>query len=405
MISTYRRILERPGTALFSATGLVARLPISMVGLGIVLLVENATDSYKTAGIVSAVALFSNGLAAIVQGRLLDRLGQARILTPLITVWGVALAALIWSVQESQPIGLTYAFAALAGVSLPSVGTCVRARWSHALEEPGEVQTAFALEAVADEVVFIAGPILVTVLATAVHPVAGLGTALVTGVLGTLSLAGQRSSEPPPHPKVVVRSQRARMPWATIAPLTIVSACIGVLFGSIEVTTVAFAEELGAKAYAGVLLALYALGSLVAGVITGAVVWKHGPLIRLRWGSAAMAIAVSPLFFIDSMIAMGAVLLLAGLAIAPTLIASLSLCEQVLPPSRLTEGMTFVHTGIVAGVAPGAAIAGAVIDAQGASAAYLVCVVGGVLAVGVSMLIRVGSRYPETHGVPIDQAV
>ncbi|WP_460808137.1 MFS transporter [Nocardioides salsibiostraticola] len=405
MISTYRRVLERPGTARFSATGLVARLPISMVGLGIVLLVENATDSYKTAGAVSAVALFSNGLAAIVHGRLLDRLGQARVLAPLITFWGVSLAALIWSVQESLPMGVTYTLAVLAGISLPSVGTCVRARWSHVLDKPDEVQTAFALEAVADEVVFIAGPILVTVLATAVHPAAGLGTALVTGLLGTLILASQRSTEPPPHPRVVVRAHRARMPWGVIAPLALVSACIGVLFGSIEVTTVAFAEEVGSKTYAGPLLALYALGSLAAGVVTGAIGWKSGPLIRLRWGSAAMAVAVAPLYFIDSLLAMGAALLLAGLAIAPTLIASLSLCEQVLPPSRMTEGMTFVHTGIVAGVAPGAAIAGAIIDARGASAAYLVCVVGGILAAGVSLLTPGGSRYAEAHGVPSDRRV
>ena len=376
-----------------------------MVGLGIVLLVENATDSYKTAGAVSAVALFSNGLAAIVHGRLLDRLGQARVLAPLITFWGVSLAGLIWSVQESLPMGVTYTLAVLAGISLPSVGTCVRARWSHVLDKPDEVQTAFALEAVADEVVFIAGPILVTVLATAVHPAAGLGTALVTGLLGTLTLASQRSTEPPPHPRVVVRAHRSRMPWATIAPLALVSACIGVLFGSIEVTTVAFAEEVGNKTYAGPLLALYALGSLAAGVVTGAIGWQSGPLIRLRWGSAAMAVAVAPLYFIDSLLVMGAALLLAGLAIAPTLIASLSLCEQVLPPSRMTEGMTFVHTGIVAGVAPGAAIAGAIIDARGASAAYLVCVVGGILAAGVSLLTPGGSRYAEAHGVPSDRTV
>ncbi len=399
MLSTYRRILDHPGTALFSGTGLVARLPISMVGLGIVLLVQGTTGSYRTAGIVSAVALVSNGFAAIFQGRLVDRLGQARVLSPLICLWGLALAALMWSVQQGWPMALTFGLAVAAGVTLPSVGTCVRARWSHALEDPAQIQTAFALEGVADEVVFVSGPILVTVLATAVHPLAGLGAALVAGVAGTLALAGQSGSEPPPHPRVVVRSHRARMPWTTIAPLTLVSASLGVLFGAIEVTTVAFSEELGAKAYSGVLLALYAVGSLVAGVVTGAVWWRSGPLVRLRWGAAAMALTVLPLGLIDSMVLMGVVLLAAGLAIAPTLIASLSLCERVLPASRLTEGMTFVHTGIVVGVAPGAAIAGAVIDAHGASAAYLVSFAGGLLAALGALGTRMPARYPERHDV------
>lgn len=388
MLATYRRILARPGTALFSATGLVARLPISMVGLGIVLLVEDASGSYGVAGAVSAAHLLANAFFAILQGRLIDRVGQSRVLPVVITVWGVALSLLMWSVESDWPILVTYALAALAGASLPSVGTCVRARWSHATRDPDELQTAFALEAVADEAVFITGPILVTVLATAVHPVAGLTTALVTGVLGTYAFAAQRRTEPPTHRRPEPGVDRPRIPWGTLVPLTVVSTALGLLFGAAEVATVAFAEERGAKAYAGVLLALWAAGSLIAGVLTGAVTWRRGPEVRLRWGSRAMTVAMVPLFFIDSMVLMGAVLFVAGFAIAPTLIATMSLSEKVLPPSRLTEGMAFLQTGLVAGVAPGAALAGVVIDTQGASAAYLVPVAGGLLALLAAQTIR-----------------
>ncbi|MDQ3344267.1 MAG: MFS transporter [Actinomycetota bacterium] len=389
MLTTYRRILSRPGTALFSATGLVARLPISMVGLGIVLLVEDASGSYGLAGAVSAAHLLANAALAIVQGRVIDRIGQSRVLPLVISVWGVGLSLLMWSVENDWPIAVSYALAAVAGAALPSVGTCVRARWSHVLRDPAERQTAFALEAVADEVVFMTGPILVTVLATLVHPVAGLATALAAGVVGTWAFSAQRATEPPPHPRSPSTADRAGIPWATLLPLTVVCTALGVLFGAAEVTTVAFAEEQGSTAYAGGLLALWAAGSLIAGALTGVVVWRRGPEVRLRWGAFSMAVAMLPLAFIDSLVVMAAVLFVAGFAIAPTLIASMSLAEQTLPPSRLTEGMAFLQTGIVAGVAPGAVLAGIVIDEYGASPAYLVSIGGGLLALVGALATRV----------------
>jgi predicted MFS family arabinose efflux permease len=159
-----------------------------------------------------------------------------------------------------------------------------------------------------------------------------------------------------------------------------VSAALGVLFGAAEVATVAFADEEGSQAYAGGLLALWALGSLVAGLLTGAVKWRRGPSIRVKWGAFAMACAMAPLYFVESVPVMGLVLLLGGFAIAPTLIGTLSLTERTVPSARLTEGMAIMHTGLVAGVAPGATIGGVVIDAYGASVAYLVCVAAGAVA-------------------------
>jgi predicted MFS family arabinose efflux permease len=154
------------------------------------------------------------------------------------------------------------------------------------------------------------------------------------------------------------------------------------------VTAVAFAEEQDAKSYVGALLALWAFGSLLAGVITGAITWRRAIVVRLRVGALAMAATMVPLPFIDSMWVMGAVLFVAGFAIAPTLIASMSLAEQVLPSSRLTEGMAFLNTGLIAGVAPGAAVAGIVIDAHGASPSYLVSLGGGLLALAAALLTR-----------------
>jgi MFS family permease len=379
VLTSYRRVLAEPGTLRFSATGLVARLPISMVSLGIVLLVSHATGSYGLAGSVSAAYLLANAATAVVQGRLVDVLGQSRVLTVAILVFGAALAALTWSVRADWPAAVSYLLAAVAGGALPQVGSCVRARWSHALRAPADVQTAYALEAVVDEAVFIVGPILVTVLATSWHPVAGLAAAICFGVAGTLAFAALRGTEPPAHPHRRT-GPRPRMPWASVVPLAVVSAALGTLFGSAEVTTVAFAGEHGARAYAGGLLALWALGSMLSGIVTGAVAWTRGPGHRVRWGAVAMAVAMVPLTFVDDVAVMALALFVAGFAIAPTLVATLSMTERIVPVGRLTEGMAMMHTGLVAGVAPGATVAGLVIDAHGASAAYLVAVAAGVVA-------------------------
>src|SRR6478735_9085863 len=353
MLTSYRRVLSEPGTLRFSATGLVARLPISMVGLGIVLLVSAATGSYAVAGAVSAAYMIANAGLAILQGRLLDTLGQGRVLAATSIGFAVAMVLLVWTVEAGWPVAWSYACAALAGAVLPQVGSAVRARWSHVLDAERDVQTAYAIEAVADEAVFMLGPIVVTVLATAWDPVAGIAVAVIACTAGTLALCAQRATEPPAHPHHRSTGRRPRMPWATVAPLAVVSA--------------AFATERHHQAWAGGLLALWALGSMLAGVLTGAVTWRRGPSVRVRWGAFGMFCAMVPLHFVGSVPLMGLVLLIGGFAIAPTLIATLSLTESTVPPGRLTEGMAIMQAGLV-------------IDAHGASAAYLVCAAAGAVA-------------------------
>jgi MFS family permease len=387
MLTSYRRILGRPGTLRFSLAGLVARLPISMVGIGIVLLVSMRTGSYGIAGAVSAAYMLANAGFAIVQGRLLDRFGQGRVLVTASAGFAVALALLMTSVQAGWPIGASYVLAALGGSLLPQVGSSVRARWSHVLDEAAEVQTAYALEAVLDEAVFILGPILVTLLATSWHPLAGLVVAVAACLLGTLAFGAQRATAPPTHHRSAGTGPRPPMPWGIVLPLAAVSAALGVLFGAAEVTTVAFAQEHGHRAASGGLLALWALGSLASGVIAGAVRWRRGPALRVRVGSFAMAVAMAPLTLVGSIPMMGLALFVAGFAIAPTLIATMSLTEESVPRGRLTEGMAIMQTGLVAGVAPGATLSGLVVDHRGASAAYLVSVGAGLLAAVVAQLL------------------
>ncbi len=396
MFTPYRRVLSRPGARAFSASGLVARLPISMVSLGIVLLVSTRTGSYALAGAISASYLVANAAFAVVQGRLADRLGQRRVLPWAILVFTVALAMMMWAVESGWATPVPHALAAVAGAALPQVGSCVRARWSRLLADKRDLRTAFALEAVVDEAVFMLGPTLVTLLATGVHPLAGLVAAGVAGLTGTLVLAAQRGTEPPAGRSTGKGRAAVPMGWQVLAPLVVASFGLGVLFGGAEVSTVAFSEELGSKALAGPLLGIFALGSLLSGLVTGAIDWKATNAARFRWGMLALALLVTPLPFVDGFVTMGVLLLVAGFAISPTLIASVALVEETVPVSRLTEGISIMTTGLAAGVAPGAAFAGIVIDRAGASASYWVAAVAGFAGVAVAF----GMALRPTHRPP-----
>jgi predicted MFS family arabinose efflux permease len=178
------------------------------------------------------------------------------------------------------------------------------------------------------------------------------------------------------------------MSWPGLACLAVVGAGLGGIFGATEVVTVAFADEAATTAAAGPMLAVWATGSLLAGLIIGARTQQRHALTRLRWSIAGLTAAMAVLAFLPGITSVTVVLFVAGFAIAPTLIATISLVEQTVPRSRLTEGISWISTGIAAGVAPGAAISGQVIDAAGASVAYLVPVASGLLAVLASFMLR-----------------
>lgn len=394
VFTRYRTVLAVPGALRFSLTALVARLPISISTLGIVLLVTGLGRSYGLAGALSASFTIFNGLSSVVQGRLLDRLGQAVVLPVVAALYGVGVVGLVTSMESGWPEPLAFASAALAGAAYPPIGSTVRARWSYVLAgRAADVQTAYALESVIDEVIFVIGPTVATVLATQWHAWAGLGLALVTGVPGTLALAAQRSTQPVPHLGSHGSGPRPTMPWGPVTVLAAVSLALGSMFAAAEVSTVAFSAEQHAKSYAGVLLACWALGSMLAGLVTGTFAWRRSPASRVRVGSLLLALVMLPMPFVGSMVGMGVALFVAGFAIAPTLIASMAAIEQGVPAGRLTEGIAIIHTGLAAGLAPGAFLAGLVIDAHGASPSYLVAFGGGLVAAVASLGLR-DSRAP-----------
>ena len=401
MLAPYRSVLATPGARLFSAAGFVARMPMSMVTLAIVLLVVERSGSYGKAGAISASYMLTAAVSSPLLGRLIDRWGQRRVLLPAALGFGAGLLALLLAVEQSAPTPLPHLCAAVTGAAYPPVGACVRARWTAVLPDPGRLHTAFSFEAVVDETVFMLGPVVITLLATQVSADAAMLAVAAVGVAGGLWLAALRATEPPSTGTSSPRSERPPLRWMWLGAMVVTAACLGSLFGATEVVTVAFAEEQGHKSATGPLLAIWALGSLISGVLTGVRAVRATPLRRYQWGATAMAAAMVPLPFVDNLLLMGVVLFLGGFSISPTLVATMSLVESGVPAARLTEGITWISTGIGFGIAPGAAIAGRLIDEFGASTAYAVPVASGLLAATVAwstgrLRVATGAPAPAT---------
>ena len=386
----YGPLLRTPGARAFTAAALLGRMPISMLGIGTVLLVEDRRGSYALAGLVSAA--YALGLAALgpLGERLVDRLGQRRVLPAALVLSSVAVCALVLLAGSDAPAWSLVAVAAVTSLAPSQLGSCVRARWSATLGGLGrevEVQRAYAWEAVVDEVVFVLGPLLV-VAGALVDPAVGLGLALALCVGGTSWLVAQRATEPPVLP---VQGPRGRSALAERGmPVLVLSlVCVGVLFGTIEVSMIAFAEERDSTSGSGLLLALVALGSALAGLAYGAFHWVSPLPRRYALSLLGLALGLVPLLLAPSVLLMAPAALLAGIAISPTLIAAFAFVDELVPAPSRTEGFSWLNSGLGLGVAAGFATSGAVADAAGARTAFLVAL--GAAVAGV-IIVLAGRR-------------
>ncbi len=387
MLDSYRHLFAHRGSFAFSATGLVARLPISMMTLGIVILVSTLSGSYGLAGQIAAAFVIGNALVAILHGRLADRFGQTRVLYADAVLFALFLGLLVRAVTDDWTRPWPHVLAALAGAAMPQIGSMVRARWAHLVNDDQERHTAFAVEAVVDEVVFVAGPGLVTFLSTVYAPQTGLLVALTLGTVGTLALAAQSRTAPPAHP-VHEETVRDPMPWLRLVPIALAAVALGVVFGALEVATVAVSEDEGHKAAAGILLGVFSLGSMAAALVSGSVTWRSSDVRRFQIGVGALALAMVVLPYLDDLLLLGIFLLVIGTTLAPTLISIVSLLEASTPRSRLTEAMAVFQTGVSGGLAPGAFFAGLLADRSGGSSAYWVCAAAGGLTVLAALACR-----------------
>jgi len=387
VLRPYLKVLSVPGAAAFSIAGVFARLPISMLGLSIILMISQLYGEYGIAGRVAAVFIAIQAICSPQIAKLVDRYGQARIMRPAIVLHLTGLAIVATAVLLHAPEWLLYLSVAPAAITMGSMGAMVRARWSHILDDPRDVHVAYSLESVFDEVTFIVGPVLATILSTVVFPGAGILVSSLALAIGGFIMLGQKGTEPPPSGRD--HSTKGSV-MASAAMLIVVGIfmLVGAIFGSSDVATVAFTEARGMDGYAGAILACFAVGSLISGLIYGSRNWVQSVDKRFIIGVIALAIGVAPLVLITSVPVLAAVMFIAGFAIAPTLISGNALVQEFVAPGRLTEGLTWVGTALGVGVALGSSAAGSVIDHFGPRGGFAAVAVAGALVVTIALIFR-----------------
>ena len=380
MANPYSVLFKAPGSRAFVLAGMLARMPISMTGIGLITMLAQLQGGYTLAGSVAATFALATAFCAPQVSRMVDRFGQGRVLPVAALVGGGALLLLLLCTRLQAPQWTLFVFAALAGC-MPSMSAMVRARWTEIYRGQPELQTAYALESVLDEVCFIIGPPISVGLSVVVFPEAGPLAAALLLAVGVTTFVLQRETEPPVH-----AHQDHQGRWLIASPsvliLMILLLAMGVIVGVVDVVSVAFAQQQGQPAAASIVLSVYAIGSCLAGLAFGALRLKL-PLPQLfLYGGVATAVTTLPLLLATNILGLSLAVFVAGLFFAPTLIVAMALVERIVPPAKLTEGLTWLVTGLSIGVAMGAASSGWLIDAFGARSGFWVAVAAGAVVLG-----------------------
>ncbi|ADB53509.1 MFS transporter [Conexibacter woesei] len=389
MTNPYGELFKTPGALAFSAAGFVARMPISMIGIGLITMLSQEHGGFGTAGAIAATFTLSTALLGPLVSRLVDRFGQGRVLLPAAGISVIALGALLLCARWGAPTWTLFVFAALAG-TLPNMSAMVRARWAHAQRGSSRLHTAFSLESVVDELTFVVGPALAVTLSTSLFAEAGPLVAAALLTIGVLLFVPQKRTEPPIVRDAAARAGTSAIRIGALRPLALMLLAGGTIVGTIDVVSIAFAEQQGSTASAGIVVALYAVGSGLAGLAFGVLRPTVPQPLLLVLGAAGTALTTLPLLVVDGIAALAATVFVAGLFFAPTMIVTMGLVERIVPAGQLTEGMTWVIAGLLVGVALGASVSGAIVDAHGPIGGFVVAIAAG----AAMLLIALASCRP-----------
>ncbi|MCM6778226.1 MFS transporter [Nocardia sp. CDC159] len=374
----YLGLFKSPGALVLSASGLLGRFPASMRSVSCVLLVVAVGGPLRTAGTIAGAIVIAQGLAWPVIGRVADRLGQRRVLLVGCALNAVATGLLAIVIAAHAPLWISIAAALAAGATVVPLGSFVRARWA-TFAEPHRLRTAYAVESILDEVVFITGPLVVVAIVTGVHPTAGLGACLLLTTVGSVVLARHRRSEPAAAPTDPAGRGRA-IGVSGMRVLIVAYLGMGIFLGAVDMTIIAFAREHHVTELTGVLMALTALSSLLSGLWFGAVDWRVRKDRLFLVAISLLGLGAVPLALAGSTLVMAVCAFVSGLVVSPTWITGSALVQSLVPAGSLSEGFAWLSSVASLGSALGIALGGQLADRGGFHWAGWLAVGGGVLA-------------------------
>jgi MFS family permease len=391
-----RDVLRAPGALSLFLASCVARLPMGALGLLLVLHTQQITGSYAKGGLASGAYAIALGISNPALARVVDRRGQTLVLrlgAPLATAAIVVLATL----PDGAPVGAILAAAAVAGACQPPVGACMRALWPVLLDTADRRHAAYSMEGALLEVVYICGPLVI---------VAGIGswsTSVAMGACAAFLLVGDLAFAAHPISRAwrphagLQRDLTGALRGPGVRVLVGVFVLCGLSVGAVEVAVPAALDATGHRELTGVLLGLWGVGSMLAGLAIGRLGAATDPPRRLAMALAAWGLAHAAVGVSGEPAVLGLILVVAGASIAPTFVSANGMLDDLAPAGTITEAFTWTSTGIAIGIAAGSAIAGAVVEAASPAVAMAALGAGGVLA---ALLVRAAATGPLSAPAP-----
>ena len=396
LLGSYAEILSFRGVKGFVVAGWLGRLSRSTTGIATVLLVSSVTGSFAVAGAVSAAIVVGSGLAGPLWSRLVDARGQTAVLPIALLAFLSSAVGFASVVLAEGPRWSWFLCAFLVGFTSLDFGSLARARWSAALESPAHRHHALALESVNDELVFVVGPPVVVLLASVAAPVAGFATGVAVTLAGGVALLLQTTTSPRVAPRERSRRRGGPVPAGVLAVLPVYLG-VGLVFASIDVSSVAVGRELGSTPVTGLVVACLAVGSVVAGIVFGPLSAAWSPRRRVLVSTAAYAVVIPALLLPREAIGLSIAVFAAGLVTTPVLISGMSFIESRTDRGRLTEALSWPSIGTSAGITVGSALTGLTIDVLGAFPGLLIAAAGALVvgAAGLTCWLIAMRRVPS----------
>ncbi|MET8973867.1 MFS transporter [Streptomyces hydrogenans] len=391
----YRDILRAPHALRLLTGTLVGRLPNGTGPVAMTLFVRDQGGSYTLAGGLVAAYGLANAVGQPLLGRAVDLKGQPRVQLPAAVLSALGMA--VFALAGIGTLPLAYAAVVVAGLFTPPLEGGLRALWPSVLGREDRIHRAYALDAVAQEVMFTVGPLLVTLLVALWSPAAALLVINLIGVLGALSVVLS-------EPSRTWRSAPREAHWlgALRSPglLALLGSFffVGLALGSITVAAVAYADDRGTPSVYGWLMAALGLGALLGGVLYGARQWAGAPERRLRGLVALLALCYLPLTLTPGPVAMAGLSALAGVFLAPVLACAFIVVDRHAPAGTVTEAFSWLVTTFGVGAALGSAAAGPAVELAGTVAGFAVAGVGGVVALLVLLATGRVLNDPDAPG-------
>ncbi|PCG83370.1 MFS transporter [Streptomyces sp. WZ.A104] len=395
MAAGYLDILRARHAARLLTGTLVGRLPNGTAHIAIVLFTRAEGGSYTLAGALAAAYGLATAVGQPLLGRAVDLYGQPRVQFPAAVLSALGMA--LFAVAGLGSLPLAYAAVVVAGVATPPLEGGLRALWPSVLKREDQLHRAYAMDAVAQEIMFTVGPLLVTLLVALWSPAAALLVINAIGVLGALSVVLS-------EPSRTWRSAPREAHWlgALRSPglLALLGAFffIGLALGSITVAGVAYADDHGRESVYGWLMASLGLGALIGGLAYGARQWAGAPEKRLRVIVGLLALGYLPLTLTPSVPVMAALAALAGVFLAPAIACSFIVVDRHAPRGTVTEAFSWLVTTFGVGAAVGTAVAGPAVELGSTAWSFAVAGAGGVAALVV--LLATG-RVLGADSVPV----